>query len=90
MINLKKKTGYEVSSIYSIENYKLNELNYPETGLDINKKTFEVTAYCNAIETLAFRNTTMTSFLWGETINTKDYIKFVRLKKLHKINKSII
>ena len=79
---LKKKTGYEVVAIYSVENYTLKD--FPKTGLTINKKTFEVTAYCNAMETLAFLNL----FLWGETINTKDYIKFIRSKKLHQINKS--
>lgn len=84
---LKKKTGYEVASIYAIDNNPI------PIDIDIklygNEATMKVAAFCDATKTTGFKDYTIKTFLWSETVYFTDFIKFLRLKKLHKINKSI-
>lgn len=83
---LKQKTGYEVSSIYSIDN------KYPSSEYIINETTphsLIVSAYCDVTKTPSFKGHSIKTFLWSETVNVSDFIKFIRSKKLRQINKSI-
>jgi len=80
---LKKKTGYEVSSITSIDNSPIPE------GIDF--KIFGNEGPTMVVS--AIYDTTNTkwkdiSFLTSETVYFAEFVKFIRMKKLHKINKS--
>jgi hypothetical protein len=88
---LKQKTGYEVSSIYSVDGCRVyNNFVFRWPGYNIVKKsTIIVVAYCDATKTLQYKDLTIKTFLWTETVDVVDFIKFIRLKKLNKINKYI-
>ena len=78
---LKQKTGYEVSSIYTID--------YKDPIYIFGKKsTISVIAYYNATKNpQLYKDLSIRSFLWEETVNIADFIRFLRLQKLHKLNK---
>ena len=83
---LKQKTGYEVSSIYSVDNkYAIPE--YVKYAIDTT--TISVAAYCDVTKTPTLKGHTIKTFLWTETVNVSDFMKFIRSKKLCQINKSI-
>ena len=82
---LKKKTGYEVISIHTIDNFPMPaDMDFKIFGNE--GPTMQVSAFYDTSNT-QWKDI---SFLSSETINFSEFIKFIRLKKLHKINKSII
>lgn len=82
---LKYTTGYEVMSIYSIN----NESNWINVNFDISEnQTVTIIAMCDATRTKAFKKYTIKQFLWTQEIKIKDFLKYVRKKKLNIINKN--
>lgn len=86
---ISKKTGYVIESIYSIDDNPI------PAGINIKiygneGPTMKVAAFCDAKKTTGFRETTLKAFLFTETVDISDLIKFIRSKKLHKINKNVI
>ena len=76
---LTKKTGYEVLSIRTIDNFPMPaDMDFKILGNE--GPSMKVESICS--------NITNKTFLWTETVYFTDFIKFIRMKKLHKINKS--
>ena len=81
---LKKITGYEVKSIYSIDNNTM----WTDTQFEFNdNQSVVITAFCDATNTPGMKRFGFSEFLWNQTILIGKYLKFVRKQKLKNINK---
>ena len=69
---LKKITGYEVKSVWSIE----NDPQWYDTTFNLHTKEIKIAAFCDAKNTPGFSKFTMTEFLWNQEIKV-DYIKYM-------------
>lgn len=88
---LQKKTGYVISAIQSVDNIPLIVSNGKDINFQGNEgSTMKVDAFCDAKKTTGFKDTSLKVFLFTETVDVSDFIKFIRSKKLHKINKNVI
>jgi hypothetical protein len=81
---LKKRTGFVIKSIYSIDDNNM----WFDTQFEFDdNQIIVISSICDADKTAGYRKFGFSDFLWNNSIFISDYIKFIRKRKIKQINK---